>query len=569
MPSSTTPPAILLEPLLMTTLLENSGEGIVFSDAKNKIIAVNRAFTEIMGFTPAEVVGQPGSFLRSGRHDDAFYGHIWQAITTEGHWQGEVWVRRKSGEVFPEWLVFIAVKNSKGEIINYIAIFSDITERKTSAERIYFLGHFDPLTSLPNRSRIRDHIELCLANAKIHPSKIAILSIDLDRFKNINTSLGLAVGDLLLQAVATRLQTLLQKNAMLARLGADNFMVVVPQTTTTDEASHIAQKILTAMQTPFIIDSNNLTTSATLGISIYPEDGADVDTLIKNANAARDRAKQNSRGNYQFFTEDMNTYAIERLKLENYLHQALEKNEFALYYQPLVSLATGKICGVEALIRWPNSPLGPISPTKFIPIAEESGMMIPLTQWVLKTACETNRQWLAAGLPSIPVAVNISSTHFRQADFKEQIARYLAESDLPPEQLKLELTEGVVMQDAETSIETLLALKAKGLRFSIDDFGTGYSSLSYLKRFPIDQLKIDQSFVHDLVNNADDRAIIRAIISLAKSLKLIIIAEGVETKEQLAFLRAEGCDVVQGYYFSKPVVSDDIMHMLKTDKQLE
>lgn len=555
--------------ILLKNILEHTGEGMVISDINNKIIAVNRTFTELMGYSESEICGKEGSFLRSGRHDDAFYKNIWDTVNSKGFWQGEMWVRRKNGEIFPEWLNFSAVKNIKNKTTHYLAIFSDVTERKTSADRIQFLSHFDPLTNLPNRSKLHDDLEIFLTIAKKKKNRIVIAYIDLDRFKNINASYGLITGDQLLQAVAKRLQAGLQSGEIVGHISGDKFVVIVSDIKNTEEIAHISLRFMKLMQAPFNIEDNNFTITVSIGISVYPDDGTNANILIKNAETAMYRAKKNGRNNYQFFTPDMNLAAVEYINLENKLREGLKNNQFKLVYHPLINLKTKQICGVEALTRWPQKDETMVPPVKFIPIAEESGLIIPLTEWILQTACEDNLEWLAAGLPPTPIAINISSFHFHQKNFKSTIENILQKTGLDPSNLKLELTEGVIMQDSAETIKTLLELKEIGLRFSIDDFGTGYSSLSYLKRFPIDQLKIDQSFVRDVVNNTEDQAIIRAIINLAKSLNLITIAEGVETKEQLKFLREEGCDVIQGYYFSKPVSKEDIMKMLKEKLELQ
>lgn len=557
-----------IQSLLLEKILTLSSEGIVLSDANNKIIYVNPAFVALTGFSAQEIVGELGSFLRSGRHDEAFYKNVWETLREKGVWQGEMWIRRKNDEVFLEWLSLSAVKDKQGAIINYLTIFSDITERKTSAERIQFLAYFDPLTRLANRTKAHDYLRTYLHKAQQNDTKLALFYLDIDRFKNINTSLGLYIGDRLLQAVAKRLESSIREGELVARMASDEFMIIVPVINTVDEVVHIGQRIIDTLQPVFLLDNHCLHITVSIGVSMFPVDGNETDALIENAETAMFTAQKNGGNNYQFFTQDMNIVAIEYLTMETQLRHALGSNLFELYYQPLVGLADNKICGVEALIRWNQESMGNIPPSKFIPVAEESGLIVPITEWVIQRACRDHLAWQAAGLPAIPVAINISAVHFRQKDFQATLVRMIQENGLDPRNLKLELTEGVIMEDVEETVKTLRALKETGLHFSIDDFGTGYSSLSYLKRLPVDQLKIDQSFVRDLEVNAEDRAIIRAIISLAKSLKLAVIAEGVETKEQLAFLREQQCDIVQGYYFSKPVTSEEIMRMLKEGKQL-
>ena len=400
MGKSMTNPANLNSQLL-AAIQENSDEGIVVSDPNNIILSVNRAFTVITGFQPKEIIGKSGSFLRSWMQDESFYTHLWRTVKTQGRWEGEMWVRKQSGEIFPEWLVFKAVKDENGETLLYLTIFSDISERKTTNERIEFLDNYDPLTNLPNRSKLLNHLELDLANAKNNNTKIALLIIGLDRFKNINTSLGFNIGDLLLVAVANRLKTLLGEQNILARLGGDEFAIVVSDIKTFAYAGHLSEKILTSLREHFFINDESLNCTASIGISIYPNDGETVQTLLKNAETALYRAKQTNRGSYQFFIPAMSANITERLRLENELYYALDREELELYYQPLIKLKTNKIYGAEVLIRWHHKDQGLIEPNTFIPIAEESGLIIPITEWILKKACQQNHEWVTAGLPKI------------------------------------------------------------------------------------------------------------------------------------------------------------------------
>lgn len=558
-----------LECDLLTTIFNNTSEGIVLSNAQNQIIFVNPAFTKISGFEPADIQGKPGSFLRSGHEDASFYEQLWKTVQSKHHWEGEMWVRRKSGEIFLEWLDFTALVNAKNEITYYLAMFSDITSRKTSEKRIQFLSYNDPLTNLPNRRKFHDQLELSLVQANKNQLKLALLNLDIDRFKNISNSVGVTKGDLLLQAIAKRIKSCLRKEDFLARYDSDEFMIIVEDIPNTGNLVHITQKILDTMRQPFDIDNDHLYCTLSIGVSCFPEDGQESNELIKSAMSALHWAKTNGFNTAQFFRQEMYVHAKEILLLENNLHQALKRNEFELFYQPLVSLKTNKICGVEALIRWNSEVLGQVPPSRFIPIAEASGLIIPISEWVLRTACKANSDWLTVGYPPIPVSVNISSIDFHQKNFKNKIVQILQETNLKPHNLKLELTETIAMEDADSTIQTLLSLKELGLLLVIDDFGTGYSSLSYLKKYPIDQLKIDQSFVRNLENNAEDRQIIRAILSLAKTLKLTVVAEGVETIEQVNFLRNEGCDIIQGYYFSKPIPALEFLQLLEMDKGLD
>ena len=548
---------------LASTIFENLGEATVVTDAANKIVSVNPAFTRITGYSPDEVIGRDPSIMSSGRHDKEFYRAMWTSIIETGHWQGEIWDRRKNGEIYPKWLSISTIKDKhSGKVRDYIAIFSDITERKEAEKRIQFMAHYDALTGLPNRALLYDRLSQNLSHSQRNDKRVAVLFLDLDRFKTINDSLGHTVGDLLLQSVAERLKECLRAGDTVARLGGDEFVVILPDLEDTNYAGLVAGKILKCVAEPHVIKNNDLSTTASVGISVYPQDGGDRETLIKNADVAMYKSKEAGRNNYLFFQGEMNARAVERLSMENSLRRALERDEFALYFQAQVDAAAGRIIGAEALIRWLHPAMGLVMPGKFIPIAEESGMIVAIGEWVLRAACMKNRAWQEAGLPPVPVAVNLSALQFRQKELVQVVANTLRETGLEPRYLELELTESGIVQNAEAAINTLKELKSMGVLLSIDDFGTGYSNLGYLKRFPIDKLKIDQSFVRDLATDPDDAAIVRAIISLAKSLQLRAIAEGVETKEQLDFLSDHGCDEIQGYYFSKPVPEEEFRVLL-------
>ncbi|MEW5943768.1 MAG: EAL domain-containing protein [Pseudomonadota bacterium] len=547
---------------LAAQVFDSAGEGIVITDADNNIIAVNQAFTQINGYSQEEVIGKNPSILSSGRQDRQFYVKMWNSILSTGHWQGELWNRRKNGEIYPEWLAISIVGDAQGELTHYIGIFTDITERKSTDERLRFLAHNDPLTGLPNRLLLKTRLDFALSMAERAQKSVALLFLDLDRFKTINDSLGHHVGDALLQEAARRLRGCLRDEDTVSRQGGDEFLIVLPDAKDMSDTAIVAQKIVEFMTEPFSINGLELSVSASIGISLYPQDGKDAETLIKNADAAMYHAKHKGRNNYQFFTGAMNASALEHLSIGNSLRHAITRQEFFLAYQPQIDLASGKVIGAEALIRWRHPQKGMISPTKFIPIAEEHGSIITIGEWVLREACAQNCRWQKAGLPAIPVAVNLSAFQFRQHNLAETIARILDETGLDPHYLELELTESLLMEEAEVTIEAISKLKSLDLKLSIDDFGTGYSSLSYLKRFAIDKLKIDRSFVRDIPGATDDNAIVAAIITLAKSLDLTVIAEGVETQEQFDFLSALNCDQIQGYYFSKPVTGSEFTEFL-------
>ena len=554
--------------LLWSKVLEDSTEGIVITDAQGNILTVNKAFSALTGYTPEEVVGKDPKLLASGRHDKGFYHVMWRTIRESGRWQGEIWNRRKNGEVYLEWLSITGVRNSAGELTHYVGIFTDITERKESAERIQFLANHDFLTGLPNRSLMKDLVQQSLATARRKGSILALLLLDLDRFKTINDSLGHGRGDALLQRVATRLVECVREGDTIARLGGDEFLIMLPELPRSQDAALVAEKISTAMRKHIFVEGHELGVTASIGISVFPHDGNDVDSLTRNAEAAMYHAKDRGRNNYQYFTSDMNERAFEALAMEMSLRGAIERNEFTLHYQPQVQTGTGVIVGAEALIRWRHPDLGFVPPGRFIPIAEEHGLIVQIGEWVLRTACSQVRAWLDEGLPAVPVAVNMSAVQFRQAGLAKRVGQILAQEGVEPRFIELELTETIIMREAEQTIAVLAELHDMGVSLSIDDFGTGYSSLSYLRRFPIHKLKIDQSFVRDITNNPDAAAIATAIISMGRSMKLRVIAEGVETAEQLAFLSSKECDELQGFHIGRPMEADRFSALLRDGKPI-
>ncbi len=548
-------------------VFETSQELILLTDADSRIISVNQVFEEMTGYTPDEVIGKNPSLLSSGRHTPEFYAEMWQAVNSKGKWQGEVWNRRKSGDVFPVWLTISAYRDANGKVLNYVGVSSDISERVAAQERIRQLAYFDSLTNLPNRRLLQDRAEQALASAEREKKQIALLFVDLDHFKTINDSLGHSAGDALLSEVARRLQSCVRRMDTVARLGGDEFVVLLTDVTI-EGATEVARKLIYRVARPYQIENHELRVTPSLGISVFPQDGRDFESLLKHSDTAMYRAKESGRNAYQFFASEMNVAALERLTLENSLRQGIERGEFVLHYQPQIDLASGRIVGAEALVRWRHPQLGLVPPGKFIPVAEVSGLIVMIGEWVLGEACRQNCAWQQAGLPAISIAVNISAVQFRSGRIEDNVAAVLADTGLAPELLELELTEGIVMVGANATVETLQRISDMGVKLAIDDFGTGYSSLSYLKRFPIDRLKIDQSFVRDIVTDTDDWAISSAIISMGHSLRLKVIAEGVEHVEQLEMLRRQGCDEVQGYYFSVPLPADDFAVLLRQQKFL-
>ena len=550
---------------LAATVFDNSVEAIMITDAQRRILSVNKAFTILTGHEAVAVSGETPAVLCSLRQGLMQYDSIWAEAAQRGMWQGEVWQRRREGGEFPVWLSISVVRDRSGGISNYVAVFSDITERKANEARIAFLAHHDPLTSLPNRTLFQDRLEQALTRSERSGNTLALLFLDLDRFKTINDSLGHLAGDRLLQAVAERLRHCVRESDTICRQGGDEFIIVLPEVNDAEVPARVAEKILRRLAEPFEIDGNVLGTSFSIGIAVYPDDGRQADVLMKNADTAMYHAKESGRNTYRFFTETMNANALERLQVETQLRQALERGELLLHYQPQVDLCSGRIVGGEALVRWQSEVLGFVPPARFIAIAEESGLIVPIGRWVLWQACRQAMTWVQPGQPQVAVAVNISALQFRRDDIVATVSQVLAETGLPPECLELELTESLLMEHAEDVLETVQRLKSLGVRLSIDDFGTGYSSLSYLKRFAVDRLKIDQGFVRDMVEDPDDAAIVRAIIQLGRSLKLDVIAEGAESRTQVEFLLSEGCREAQGYYFCPPVAGEVFAQMIRND----
>ena len=538
-------------------VFQSSGEAIVITDSDMRIVSINPAFATISGYSADEAVGQTPYSLSPGIRSQEREREIWERVWHEGFWQGEVWDRRRNGDVYPKWLTVSVVRDANGRPVNYIEIFSDISERKEREERVRHLAHHDFLTDLPNRVLLNDRITQAVSLAERNRTQVAVMFLDLDRFKNVNDSLGHTVGDKLLQEVARRLRGSMRASDTVSRQGGDEFVILMPDVDDAADIARRAQNVLDSISRAYSIDGHELITTPSIGISVFPSDGRDVETLLKNADAAMYHAKESGRNNYQFFTQDMNTRALERLSLERSLRRAVERGELRLHYQPQYNVRNGRVVGLEALIRWEHPDLGLLPPGRFMGFAEETGLILPVGEWVLREACRQNRAWQNQGLPAVRVAVNISALQFRDAGFAETVQAALSETGLDSRWLELEVTESVIMQDAERVTDSLEHLKSLGLELAIDDFGTGYSSLSYLKRFPIDKLKIDQSFVRDITFDKDDAAIISAIIGLTRNLGLRTIAEGVETREQLEFLQLHGCDEAQGFLFSKPLTPEE------------
>ena len=535
-----------------------SCEGMFITDAANLILRVNNTFTEITGYSAAEAVGKTPRLLSSGRHDAAFYDAMRATVAQQGAWQGEIWNRRKNGEVYPQWLTITAVKDGAGIVTHYVATMSDITARKMAEDEIRHLAFYDPLTGLPNRRLLIDRLEQALATRLRHRHEGALLFIDLDNFKTLNDTRGHDKGDMLLQQVAQRLVTCVRKGDTVARLGGDEFVVILEDLSeTADEAINqtktVGEKILAVLNHAYVLDDYVHHCTASIGVTLFADRQENVDDLLQRADLAMYQAKAAGRNTLRFFDPVMQAVVTTRVGLEEGLRQAVMGHQFLLHYQPQVN-SGGRVLGAEALLRWQHPQRGLVFPGEFIPVIEETGLILPVGQWVLEKACESLVAWSKRPeMKNLTIAVNVSARQFHQHDFVANVLTALERTGANPERLKLELTESLLITDVEDVVAKMAALKDRGVCFSLDDFGTGYSSLSYLKRLPLDQLKIDQSFVRDIQIDPNDAAIARTIIALAHSLGLDVLAEGVETELQLSFLGSAGCPVFQGYLFSRPL----------------
>ncbi|MBL8501695.1 MAG: EAL domain-containing protein [Nitrosomonas sp.] len=545
-------------------VFESSREGVVITDLEPRILAINRAYIEITGYSEAQVLGKNPKIIKSGHHGKSFYQAMWASLKSVGHWSGEIWNRRRNGEIYPQWLTISTVCNDRNEPCNYVGVFADITQMKQSEARLAHLAHYDPLTGLPNRLLVQSRLHHAIERAQRHNLRIATLYVDLDRFKNINDSLGHPIGDELLIMLAARLKKRLREEDSLARLGGDEFLLVLEDIKEPSESATVAQTLIDLLATPFELPSGHeIFINASIGISLFPDDASNVTELIQHADMAMYLAKKEGRSTYRYHTEALSIAANERLVMETRLRHALTAGEFVLHYQPLIDAQSGRVVGVEALVRWQPPGEAIVPPGKFIPIAEETGLIVPLGEWVLRTACAQGRAWIDAGFAPLVMAVNLSVRQFQSENLADVIQQVLEETKLPAACLELELTESMFLEHAERSIDTLKTLKAPGIQLAIDDFGTGYSSLTYLKRFPIDKLKIDQSFVRGLAHDPNDREIAATIIAMARGLKLSVLAEGVESEQQLAFLRQHGCDYYQGFLFHRPAPAQELEAWLR------
>jgi diguanylate cyclase (GGDEF)-like protein/PAS domain S-box-containing protein len=509
----------------------------------------------LTGYTEDEARGQTPRLLHSGRQDQAFYAALWTSLRDAGAWQGEIWNRRKNGEVYPELLSISAVGGNEDEgVAHFVGVFADISRLKASEAQLEYLAHHDALTGLPNRLLMMHHLKRAIDRSRRSSRIVALLMLDLDRFKDVNDTFGHLAGDELLQQVAERLTRRLRGADTLTRLGGDEFTVLLDDLGHAGDAARVARDIVELMNEPFRLAGGiDVRIGASIGISLFPEYADTAEMLLQQADTALYRAKDDGRGCFKYFSDDQTYAARERIELESKLRRALERDELRVFYQPLVDIASDRVVGAEALLRWQDPEAGLIAPGRFIPVAEETGLIVPIGEWVLREVCRQGRRWIDAGLPSLTLAVNLSPLQFRHGDVGAVVAAALSASDFPADRLELELTESALMEREDDAVETLIRLRGQGVRLAIDDFGTGYSSLAHLKRFPIDVLKIDRSFVEDIPHGEGDSEIAATIIAMGHTLGFRVLAEGVETAEQLAFLRDRGCDLYQGYLRSAAV----------------
>lgn len=545
-------------------VLRSMDEAVAVLDRNFDFISINPAFTRIVGYTEGEIIGQNASLLDSSQHDAAFYQRIRQKLQSEGHWAGEMWQRRKNGQEFLCAIQTMITQVAQGEPQVFIAVLSDITQQKRAEQELRYLANFDTLTNLPNRALLSERLSRAIVRARRQNGRVAVLFLDLDRFKDINDSLGHTAGDRILRAAAMRLQQTVGEQQTVARLGGDEFTVVLENIVEPADADRIAREIITAFEAPLSLDERQeVVISPSIGISLYPDHGQVPTELLKQSDTAMYQAKAMGRRTFARYDDSMEIANRQRAQIAGALHKVLDRNELRLVYQPRLDLTRQRIVGVEALLRWTSSEYGEIPPAQFIPLAEESGMILEIGEWVLREACRTVQGWRARGLDGLSVAVNVSVLQLLRGDFAEVVSRALADTGLPPEALELELTESVLMANAEQALDKLARIRALGVSLAVDDFGTGYSSLAYLQRLPLTTLKIDKAFIHHLDQDSGDTAIATTIIAMAHSLGLTAVAEGVESETQMRFLRHYGCDEIQGHWLSRPIDPDRCLEFIR------
>lgn len=549
-------------------VFEHTSDAVLITNTQHKIVAINRAYSKISGYSETEAIGQDAGFTKSGQHAKDFYIDMQQQLAESGSWQGEIWDRRKDGEIYPKWLSINSVKNDRGTLLYYVGVFTDISHIKSTEDKLRHLALHDSLTGLPNRLSFNEQLDHAIKSAQRNQVSTAVLFLDLDRFKTINDSLGHPIGDALLIEVASRLRGCLRADDTIARLGGDEFTIIMEDILIPEDAAKVAEKINQTLSAPVSIDGHQFYVTTSIGISLFPEDGKSVTELVKNADSAMYRAKESGRNCYEFYSSELATAAVTRLELEGDLRRAISNDEFALHYQPQFNLQTGAITGAEALIRWHHPERGLISPDKFIPIAEETGLINQIGEYALFKACHQLKRWHQKGWMLPKVSVNVAGKQIYSGQLLSRVEEALKVTGISASCLEIELTETTLMQSTEKTINTLLQLRKMGVQISIDDFGTGYSSLSYLKTLPIHRIKIDRSFVQDIPGDTNDVAITKAIIALSKNLQLDVIAEGLESEEQKLFLLSEDCMQAQGFLFSKPLPPRELYNQFKECKFL-
>ena len=544
------------------TVFESTSEAIMITDSNGVIRRINQAFTNMTGYSAAEAIGQTPRLLKSGRQDELFYKNMWARLLAQGRWEGELWNKRKNGDIFPAWQIVSTVRDDQGRGVGFVALFIDITQKKRDEDEIAYRANYDALTGLPNRNLLAERLSQALKQARREGSRVAVMFIDLDFFKQVNDTLGHAVGDRLLQLVAERMRMCVRETDTIARLGGDEFVILLMDIDAIAPAGIIAEKLIGQMVEPFVIEGNEIHIGASIGITIFPDDGRDIDTLFRNADLAMYRATTMGRNNAQFFEPALTTAALDRRALEIDLRGALSRHEFRLHFLPLVNLASGRIMGVEALLRWQHPQRGLLEPHHFLPLAEETGLIREIGGWALDEACRQVAAWETAG-HNLTLAINVSVRQLPEALAVKNILAVLYKYGLSPQQLMLEITESVLLAESPAIQQWFVDAGTAGLNLSIDDFGTGYSSLAYLKRFPVRHVKIDKTFIKDMAGDAGNRALVEAILAMANSLGLSVVAEGVENAGQASLLQARSCELAQGYLYSQPLPADELLTLLK------
>jgi len=544
-------------------VFDASFDAIIVTDVRGNIMAVNPAFTRISGYTREDALGKNPNFLKSDRHDDGFYERKWSSLAEKGHWTGEVWNRRKDGNVLPMMETISACKDKNGAITNYISVIIDISEMKDAQTLIKFLAYHDPLTGLPNRIVAREHFDSLINDSGADSEMVAVMCFDLDRFKIINDSIGHAIGDQVLKILAGKFLSSLNDGDKITRQGGDEFLLISGKISKLDQAIGIAQLIIELVDQELLVDGHRLSISASLGIAVYPDHGRTLDDLLRNAENALYQAKKDGGNTYRVFTEDMGREAMRKLQMQTLLRVALANEEMDVFYQPKIELKSGEIVGAEALLRWHNPELGHVSPAEFIPCAEESGLIHPIGEWVLNSVCYQVGKWRNEGLGNVHVSVNLSGHQFLDKNLGKIVEQAIRRNHIPAQLIELEITESILMGNINYANLVLMSLKEIGVTISLDDFGTGYSSLSYLKNLPVDTLKIDKSFVDDVDVSPNDAAIALTIIALSRNLGMSVVAEGVENREQYAFLQKNDCDMIQGFYISKPLPAAEFEELMR------